>query len=86
MEIVGYKCPTCKDIVYSRARHDCRSCSCRAIYVDGGFEYTRIGSKTKFPQACTIEVNATQKELFDDWNFCHNKFGLIKEVGDSNVV
>jgi hypothetical protein len=31
------------------------------------------------PSQITLEVEETKKELFDDWNFSKDKFGLIKE-------
>ena len=79
MEIVGYKCPSCNDFVFSRARHDCRSCTCGAIYVDGGFDYRRIGFRDKVPSPIKVDLNITQQELYDDWNFEKDYFGIIKE-------
>lgn len=37
------KCLACGDEVVSRNRHDYTSCSCGAIFVDGGNEYIRSG-------------------------------------------
>lgn len=37
------RCRKCGDIVESRHRHDWRSCSCGAMFVDGGLEYQRRG-------------------------------------------
>jgi len=78
MKIIAYKCPKCKDLVYSRAQHDLRSCSCGAIFVDGGFEYTRIGFNKTPPESVEIEVHINKKELYMDWNFNINKYGIIK--------
>jgi len=35
MKVSAICCPKCKNIIYSRARHDCRSCSCGEVYIDG---------------------------------------------------
>lgn len=79
MKILARKCPTCNDIVYSRARHDMRGCSCGDIAVDGGFDYYKVSWKTAFPSNIEIEVDATRQELFDDWNNNVDKYGLIKK-------
>lgn len=37
------KCLHCNDVIESLHRHDLHPCSCKAIYIDGGNDYTRIG-------------------------------------------
>ena len=37
------QCAKCGDEIYSNHRHDFVSCSCRAIFVDGGRDYLRRG-------------------------------------------
>jgi hypothetical protein len=76
-KISAIKCPTCKDIVFSRARHDYRPCSCGEVAMDGGFEYVRIAYKADFERV-QIEIHQTRQQLFDDWNFKKDKFGIIK--------
>jgi hypothetical protein len=40
------QCAKCKAIIFSRHRHDCVSCECGAIAVDGGQDYLRrIGNR-----------------------------------------
>ena len=39
------KCRLCGDIVESKHRHDWQTCSCGAIFIDGGHEYLRRGAK-----------------------------------------
>lgn len=39
----GVQCPRCKDILYSNNRHDFVGCSCGALYIDGGYDYPRVG-------------------------------------------
>lgn len=38
------RCRICGDIIESKNRHDWQSCSCGAIFVDGGHEYLRRGA------------------------------------------
>jgi len=79
IRVSALKCIDCGDIVYSRARHDFRSCSCGAVSVDGGFEYMKIsGDFTKMVSLHNFLVDATQKQLYDDWNMRTDKFGLIR--------
>lgn len=41
--VYGVQCPRCHEEIWSRHRHDCRSCSCGYCYIDGGRDYIRIG-------------------------------------------
>lgn len=78
MKISAIKCPSCGDIVYSRARHDFRSCSCSEISIDGGFNYTKICYKKVFPERLDLDLDLSFAELFEDWNLGIDKYGLIK--------
>lgn len=78
MNIKAIKCGECKDIIYSRTRHDFHACSCGKTFIDGGFEYFRVGSETMNYEIVDIEVEATRSELYEDWNKRFDKFGLIK--------
>lgn len=42
VRVTGIKCPACGDVIWSRHRHDYRSCSCGYCAVDGGREYTKV--------------------------------------------
>ena len=79
MEVNAVQCPKCKDIIFSRARHDFHYCSCGDTFIDGGFDYCRCGAKhidkIKWQK---VDVNATAKELYDDWAESKDKFGIIK--------
>ncbi len=70
-------CHCCKDTIYSRARHDFHFCSCGHTHVDGGFDYLKYGAAIP-PEVKEIEVSATKRELYDDWNHHVDKYGLIK--------
>jgi hypothetical protein len=37
------QCAKCGDIIESKHRHDFVSCTCNAIFVDGGHAYLRSG-------------------------------------------
>lgn len=82
MKIYGLECPICKDKIYSRARHDLRSCSCGYCFIDGGFDYNRIGNtEGGYPPPKGISINLpniTKEMLYDDWNKKKDKYGLIK--------
>lgn len=73
-------CPKCGFGVFSRARHDARMCPCGAIFVDGGFDYRRVGMPADSkPLTVDIEVTQTKKELYNDWNNGTDKYGLLSE-------
>lgn len=78
MKINAIQCSNCGDIVYSRARHDMRGCTCGDVAIDGGFDYTKINYKTSSPKRVEIEVHATKQDLYNDWSLQLNKYGLIK--------
>lgn len=41
----GIRCLMCGEVLYSLYRHDFRRCKCETVFVDGGFDYLRIGYK-----------------------------------------
>ena len=43
MIVSGIICPTCKEPIWSRHRHDFRHCFCKDTFVDGGRDYLRYG-------------------------------------------
>ncbi len=84
MRILTIQCPNCKDKIYSRAQHDFRSCSCGKSSVDTAMmedalltPWRLIGLACEGKQK-VIELDVTEKELRDDWNYSINKYGLIK--------
>ena len=42
MQVLAVQCLRCGDIIYSRARHDCKGCTCNGVFVDGGLDYRKI--------------------------------------------
>jgi hypothetical protein len=67
----------CEDIIYSRAGHDFRWCSCKHCAIDGGRNYTKVTGL--FFTHIEIEVDATEKELYDDYNYSGDKYGKISK-------
>jgi hypothetical protein len=80
--VTALKCPKCEDVIYSRAHHDFHHCSCGSCAIDGGFDYCRLLYPPKMgkPETFQIEIEATKKDLYDDWNHNKNKYGLIKST------
>jgi hypothetical protein len=75
--VASINCPNCNYTVFSRARHDFRTCSCGNVHIDGGFDYIKVGYKdVPTPQVKKKRVYATHQELYDDWNTRTDKFGL----------
>lgn len=73
-------CPRCKDTIFSRARHDFRTCSCRGVHIDGGFAHLKMGWDPEIgppPEPKPLEVAASRRLLYDDWNSRADKWGLI---------
>ena len=79
MYVDAVVCPDCGETIYSRARHDFHYCHCGSTAVDGGFDYLRyLSNKLDEVKVVKVEVKATPKKLYDDWNYGKDKFGWIK--------
>ena len=79
MKITAHKCSTCKDVLYSRATHDFRTCGCGDTSVDGGPGIERYLYKKEIPEKVELDVNVTKDQLYDDWNNRINKYGIVKD-------
>jgi hypothetical protein len=83
MLIKGIKCVKCMDVLYSRARHDMRFCSCGSAAIDGGFDYIKVTGEPEFIEDCEVNVldgadkNEVVKTLYDDWKNKTDKFGRL---------
>jgi hypothetical protein len=75
----GVECPTCHDVIYSCGRHDFHPCTCGKTYIDGGFDYIRVGYETK-PESVTLTLlGVSKQDLYLDWNQCGpRKYGTIE--------
>lgn len=70
------ECQNCGDIIYSRTTHDMRYCRCGVTMVDGGFDYMHCGWLYGLPPITLKKyVNATKKDLYNDWNSLLNYYG-----------
>ena len=84
MKVTAIKCLKCKNIIYSRCRHDFRWCSCKSCAIDGGFDYVHVIGNMEDFETEKIEVLNDKFEdeakhiLYEDWNTNKNKYGLIK--------
>ncbi|MBQ2835748.1 MAG: hypothetical protein IJE68_02810 [Clostridia bacterium] len=55
------KCLKCNDIIESLSKHDFKYCKCKACFIDGGSEYTRIGGD--FKVICIVKEDGTEEVL-----------------------
>lgn len=77
--VSAIQCLQCGDTIYSCAVHDFHFCSCGAVFIDGGFEYCRIGGALDKIERKVKLIPATKKQLYDDWNQNgERKYGCIK--------
>lgn len=70
MIISAIYCKNTREILYSRATHDFRSSSDKSCFIDGGFEYCRIGGDAD--DYITLELNGDyllKQILSTDWNY-----------------
>ena len=79
MEIGCIYCYKCKDLIYSRARHDLRYCSCKSVSVDGGLDCFD-GSFTPGigHQIVILDLPVNKSMLYQDWHHNQTKYGCIK--------
>ena len=56
MTVKGIECPSCKERIWSRHRHDFRWCKCKEVAVDGGREYLRFVFNKIVPKVVRIKV------------------------------
>lgn len=78
IKIPALQCLVCGDIVYSRANHDCRFCSCSEVMVDAGPGYGRAAGDMDKCKAVIVKLRTTIEGLEKDWELGKDKFGLIK--------
>ena len=78
-------CEKCKDLIYSRARHDFMECSCKSISIDGGREYTKISYEpnTTISQIESLQLSSelTEFNLVEDWSKEKPQKGLFGIYG-----
>lgn len=79
-EVIAAYCEKCDIWIYSCARHHFNSCPKGCISIDGGRFYTKLSSKDKPPETKKFIINATEAELYNDWNKGEDKFGIIHNL------
>jgi len=80
MIVAALQCGQCRDTIFSRTRHDCRTCGCGALFVDGGFDYFRTRCKKGVPHtSLRLDIIVSREELHKDWNTGTDRFGKILE-------
>ena len=84
-EVTAIECPSCKDVIYSRARHDYNKCSCGEVAVDGGFDYLKFAFKTQLPEQRRVNIDVSKRELYDDWNNKIDKYGKIETSSKQSI-
>ena len=78
MRAYGVKCADCQTIIYSRAGHDFRYCTCGNTYVDGG--QGKFGGRWGFhrkPKRVAVDILIELPELREDWNHRRDLYGKI---------
>ena len=68
MKHTGIKCKSCGDEIYSMYRHDFKRCECGKCFIDGGFDYTRIGGSKDNFKYIYKEVSDEDRKASDDYN------------------
>jgi len=80
MIITVIKCKICNVTIFSRCRHDFHSCKCGNCSIDGGREYVKISYKNSNDyEIKEINIQQTQRELYDDWRTETNRYGTMEE-------
>lgn len=75
---VGLLCKKCGTFIFSRAGHDFRWCSCKAVAIDGGFGYVKVSGDLNAYKSyqITLPSRLTLKKLYEDWNKRKDKEGF----------
>lgn len=77
-------CKKCGTVIFSRAVHDYRSCICKDVSIDGGFDYCKVNYKKEekiLLFSITLPKTLTLNMLYNDWNLGEDKYGLYYKVG-----
>jgi hypothetical protein len=77
-KVYAIQCFKCEEIIYSRAQHDFHYCHCGSVAIDGGLEYTRIIFNNTKPKGINLTVDASPRDLYDDWNNRKEVYGWVK--------
>ena len=78
VKVSAIQCPTCRDVIFSRAHYDFHYCSCGEVAIDGGRDYTRVAFKDIRPTQIILVIPQSADELYKDWNTKKDKLGIIR--------
>lgn len=77
MNVFTVTCRFCRSTIYSRAPNDTRKCDCQRVGVTGGpRNFTVIGDYAELDVG-SMDINATEEDLYLDWDSANNKYGII---------
>lgn len=80
LAVTGLSCKHCGDVIFSRARHDMRGCTCGKVCIDGGFDYIKVSGFPQDMEFVELKIPATKEALYLDWRTGKDKFGLVKGI------
>ena len=79
MKINAIKCLGCGDTIFSRSRHDFRTCTCKNLSIDGGFDYSKVSFNPEVGyEHIDLDIDVEKKDLFNDYNYGLDNYGLIR--------
>lgn len=76
------KCPSCSSVIWSRNRHDFRSCSCKKTFIDGGRDYLKYGSTPEVMK--DVAVDELLLEPRDAVHFYSDANERLTSIGDAS--
>ena len=77
MKLKAIHCRNCDEVVYSRAQHDFRECSCGYVHVDGGHHYFKYGTLPGAEFDVTeVEISVSLGDLYEDWDTMADQYGV----------
>lgn len=65
------RCKLCNTIIMSLHRHDMVFCDCKAIFIDGGSDYTRSGGESSQMEFLAIKTDRLPKGRTQDNRLLH---------------
>jgi len=82
MIVKAIECPVCGDKIYSRCDGDKQNCCCGYASISGHPTEPTLSPLIEDIELIDLEVNATENDLFIDWNLKYDQFGIISEFAD----
>jgi len=83
MYLTGYFCPMCGYVIFRRTKKDYRSCMCGNINI----KPNKLGINYQItePKSFEFEIEITNIELYNDWHYGKNKYGLTKFLNEEHL-